>query len=256
MNVHCKRCGHEFEYKYLLLKHLNRKKSCEPTKSDISVDLLIDEIDESKNKKYSCRACFKKFKSFQTRWYHEKTCEKISEKTEEKIEEKPVQKNNQIVDIDNLKKYLLKEIKNEVVKKTENEKNLEKNIKTLNLELQYYKNRKNENFYQLLLENFLGGTHKKLKSGITDITTDYCHAEIKQWKSFKEAIGQLTCYNIQDPKPELHLYFFGKYSAKERTIELIKECNKFKIFSCEDLDDGVRIIDCITNEEVYKYKAP
>ena len=54
----------------------------------------------------------------------------------------------------------------------------------------------------------LQGGHKKLKSGITDITTDFIHAEIKNWDSWKDAIGQLCVYQINDPKEKLEVYFF------------------------------------------------
>lgn len=58
------------------------------------------------------------------------------------------------------------------------------------LEIKYEEliNKKNEIYYQRkLLE-----THKKTTHGITDITTNNEHIEIKHWKNYKNALGQIT----------------------------------------------------------------
>lgn len=49
----------------------------------------------------------------------------------------------------------------------------------LKIELMYLKNKRSEKFYQTLLETYTGETHKRLPSGITDITTDISRIEIK-----------------------------------------------------------------------------
>lgn len=67
-----------------------------------------------------------------------------------------------------------------------------------------------EDFYQAILERHLGGAHKTLPLGTTDISTDVLHAEIKVWDCYKEGVGQLITYQLLDPKDELHLYLFGK----------------------------------------------
>jgi hypothetical protein len=87
---------------------------------------------------------------------------------------------------------------------------------------------KNEYFYQKLLEDIVKGEHKKLKCGITDITTDISHIEIKQWKSYMAGIGQLLCYNTEDPKEELYLYLFGKRTDKLKKLVLL-HCEEFNI---------------------------
>jgi len=122
------------------------------------------------------------------------------------------------------------------------------------LELQYYKNRKNEAFYQLLLEQYLNGTHKTLSCGITDVTTEKCHAEVKEWKCWKEAVGQLTCYNLVDPKPELAMYMFGKYtdSCKAHATEVAKG-GGFRIFEFKEDTRKVYIEDCFTKEVMFEY---
>jgi len=63
--------------------------------------------------------------------------------------------------------------------------------------------------YQKILERVLRGTHKHLQSGITDVTTDTFHAEIKNWDSVAAVIKQLFAYNNASPRPELRAYMFG-----------------------------------------------
>jgi len=151
----CKRCGYDCAYKYLLKRHLNRKIPCEPLQNDISVEYLLEEInnDDLTNKRFKCIFCAKLFTDPSNKLKHQKICNSRIDQLKE-IVEKLVIKNN------------------DLEKKSLNNVNI-------NLELQYYKNRKNEKFYQLLLENYLGRTHKTLSCGVTDITTDKCHAEIK-----------------------------------------------------------------------------
>lgn len=84
-------------------------------------------------------------------------------------------------------------------------------IDRLRLEVAALKERKNEKFYQECLETFKfpGSSHCRLSCGITDITTDVLHAEIKAFDCWKEAIGQLLAYNLEAPRDELHVYLFG-----------------------------------------------
>ena len=99
------------------------------------------------------------------------------------------------------------------------------------------------------------GAHKTLSCGITDVTTDSCHAEIKEWPSWKEAIGQLTCYNIADPKEKLEMYMFGKYkqSCKDEAVKIAVSC-KINIYEFIDTDNEISIISLENNEIVYIYK--
>ena len=73
-----------------------------------------------------------------------------------------------------------------------------------------------ESYYQLHLENYLNGKHMRLKSGITDITNDDMHAEIKIWKDWSDAIGQLQRYCYHEHRKELRLYLFGEYTKKDK----------------------------------------
>ena len=68
-----------------------------------------------------------------------------------------------------------------------------------------------EAVYQHALEQVLQGTHMRLGLyGISDITTDQCHAEIKEWQGWRGTISQLLLYNMASPRKELRVYFFGE----------------------------------------------
>jgi hypothetical protein len=85
---------------------------------------------------------------------------------------------------------------------------------------------KNELYYQKYLEKVFGSTHKKTNHGITDITTNTEHIEIKHWRNYKQALGQLISYNQNDNK-QLSAYFFGnvKDELKQKVVTLFVENN-------------------------------
>ena len=67
-----------------------------------------------------------------------------------------------------------------------------------------------EQHYQRKLEDLLGGRHAKTKYGIIDILTDTTIYEIKIWKNYKNALGQLLCYGKDYPDRQLAKIFFGR----------------------------------------------
>lgn len=125
-------------------------------------------------------------------------------------------------------------------------------IKKLQVEIAILKDKKDESVYQLLLQNFLGGKHLQLNIGVTDISTDRLHAEIKLWNCWKEAIGQLLVYNKEAPRETLYLYLFGKYSkkCKVKAVEMIQSFG-IKPFEVEVVKDEFRITDLVTSEIIY-----
>ena len=234
----CERCGYETKHKHCLLAHYQRKKHCVSiTIIDKPINTLIDSL-VTKNELglHQCNYCERRFNNRSNMLKHKKICK-----------QKPDEVNQQILKMQQQIKKQQEQIEAIKQQPLGNDK--------INLELQYYKNRKNEKFYQLLLENYLGGTHKTLSCGITDVTTDTRHAEIKEWSSWKEAVGQLTCYNIADPKEKLDIYVFGKYAqkCKDEAIKIVISC-KIDIYEFVDTDEGVSIISLKNNEEIYKYK--
>lgn len=67
----------------------------------------------------------------------------------------------------------------------------------------------------------------KLPIGITDITTDEMHAEIKEWNLWKHALGQLIVYNCSRKRDRLCMFLFGKYAAaaKKTAVETLLQQN-------------------------------
>lgn len=123
----------------------------------------------------------------------------------------------------------------------------ELNNKVIELE-----SKRNESYYQRFLERKLSGTHKRTKFGITDITTDKEHIEIKHWKNYKAALGQLLSYNHHDNKI-LSVYFFGTIDDKQREniIELYSS-KGVNINELIDTLDGIQIREVKRQIEVTK----
>lgn len=80
MVFECKRCGYNTTKRVDLIKHLNRKKICNPILSNISAEQLIMEIPEPKiitketDITYNCKYCNRKFNSSGNRSKHHKKC--------------------------------------------------------------------------------------------------------------------------------------------------------------------------------------
>lgn len=75
-----------------------------------------------------------------------------------------------------------------------------------------------EKYYQQILQKKYGYSHKHLPCGISDITTPNKHIEIKIWKSYKEALGQILSYNYCDQKDILEVHLFGEYPEHKKKI--------------------------------------
>jgi regulator of replication initiation timing len=101
--------------------------------------------------------------------------------------------------------------------------------------------KKNESYYQKFLEKYFNATHKKTKFGITDISTNNQHIEIKHWCNYKAALGQLLSYNFNDNK-SLAAYFYGsvKEEQKQNIIELFTSKN-VSVYEFVDGLDGIKI---------------
>jgi hypothetical protein len=246
----CKRCGYDTKQKCHLVRHLKTKKICQPTLEDIERGELLKELEKKYNEiTYDCEFCKKRFNSASNRSKHKQTCKKrynivpaqMSSPHQTQTYTVLVQQN----DVYELKLHI-SNLQTQIL-------NIQKN---LCLELQFYKNRKHEKFYQKLVEHCLCGTHKKLSCGETDITTDDCHVEIKHWPQWKESVGQLTCYNKVDPKPRLAIYMFGKYkdTCKNQAATIIKSCG-FELYEFKESEDcEVYIEDFFSKQKVFSYK--
>lgn len=80
--------------------------------------------------------------------------------------------------------------------------------------------KRSETFYQKYLEDKLGASHTKNKYGVTDIETEDTVIEIKSWKDFKGAIGQLFSYTKHNHKQK-KVYFFGETPSSQKVNEIV-----------------------------------
>ena len=114
------------------------------------------------------------------------------------------------------------------------------------LRLESLEAKRNEIYYQKYLEKRLGATHKRTIYGITDLSTKDEHIEIKQWRDYKKALGQLLSYNFKDTK-NLCVYFFGtiKDDKKINVIDLFRSKN-IKVYEFIDTLQGI-VINCLFN---------
>jgi hypothetical protein len=115
--------------------------------------------------------------------------------------------------------------------------------------------KRNESYYQKIVEEVLQGKHKVLQSGITDVTNADTHAEIKQWKKYKYLVGQLLSYNMYDNKPNLQAYMFGDYLPAKKKVAL-KVFNYYNIHPFEFVPDyrtnKMLLIDINRNKVILK----
>lgn len=236
----CKRCEYSTSIKSNLLNHLRRLYPCATSNSgqDIPCEVLLKEFE--KKGAFMCRFCNKTFLNRSSSYRHQGKCQVKKSESREDLE------------IEKMKNEIL-EMKNEI-KLLKNRKILERENQRLRNELLKYKTKRTEEFYQVVVENFLGGSHAYLSIGVTDVTNNDTHAEIKEWSSWKHALGQLIVYNTELPKEKLHLYLFGKYDerARQKAVKIITSKN-IKCFDCKDDGSLVTIVDMATGKKVFTY---
>ena len=113
-----------------------------------------------------------------------------------------------------------------------------------------------EDFYQLNLENHYKCSHVKCFYGVTDITTDDSHIEIKRWSIWKSAFGQLLAYQMTLKRTHLKLYLFGRRPRISVVEQMVKHLNTFGVtlfhLDYDEQNDIIRVID-VRDEEVSEY---
>jgi hypothetical protein len=237
----CKRCEHKCGTKANLISHLSRKNPCEPIISDIPASSLIAELTHKvyNEKTYDCKFCAKKFNSYKNCWRHHKIC--LLGKCIENDSKKPTQDNVSLnIDIEKLQKTI---------------KDKDAVIEDLKIKNMILSKKRNEAYYQRLLETYFKAGHKKIgKVGITDITTDTSHIEIKKWDCWKEAIGQLFVYNNHCPRDDLQVHLFGKYD-EEYKKDAIKDLllANIKCYEFQHNGDNVDIVCLQTNDIIHTF---
>ncbi len=79
--------------------------------------------------------------------------------------------------------------------------------------------------YQRYLEKVTGGRHLRTAAGITDLTGETFHIEIKRFNGWKGGMGQIQAYNRDTPRQELILYLFGKTPGSTQLLqEIVDTC--------------------------------
>lgn len=102
-----------------------------------------------------------------------------------------------------------------------------KEISVLKEQLQYKDETRLERYYQKYLEKKYNGTHRKTSFGFSDIENDDVIIEIKNWKKYKECLGQLITYTSEtNEKKQKIAYFFGdKPSYINKVLLLFSQHN-------------------------------
>ena len=110
-----------------------------------------------------------------------------------------------------------------------------------------------EEIYQKALEKYLHGSHCKFKNGVSDVSNDKLHAEIKIVNSWKSALGQLLYYNYASPKDELHMYLFGKKPNNLDLKELATFLKSYNVtlFYMELKNETINCTNVIDNNIIY-----
>ena len=130
MSIICDRCGRDFKKMDNLRRHLNRVYICQPTKADISIEILRSKY-ACKKGVYACENCGKVYKTSSGKCKHKKTCLKQDKEKDKIIQEKDT---------------LLKEALEKIDKEQQSREKLEEQVKELLLQKQCVQNITNNNF--------------------------------------------------------------------------------------------------------------
>lgn len=117
---------------------------------------------------------------------------------------------------------------------------------------------RNEHTYQKILEHVYSGAHKYIRGiGITDITTDDMHLEIKRWPLWKNGMGQLIAYNTEVPKDKKVLCLFGEYGTerKAKAIQTLVK-NDIRVLEIHESASQVQVYDPIDGTVLFRVLAP
>jgi hypothetical protein len=118
---------------------------------------------------------------------------------------------------------------------------LQKTLKRIELlETQFHNttDRELEITYQKYLEIKFGASHGRNAHGISDIETDDSIIEIKHWKNYKSAIGQLECYSDATRHKRKILYLFGQKPKDIKFVIRICQDKHISMFHLLQLDNG------------------
>ena len=191
----CERCQKVCCSKFSLIQHLKKKTPCIAAHSQRNTSDILNEIAPgSADVSYDCDFCNKHFAQQSSLGRHKLVCKKKDDKFAQ-LSATVAQLRNELEDI-----------------KAQRDQQLE-TLMQVQPTHDVLASSELETFYQSLMEGLLGAGHKRLSTGVTDITIDGLHAEIKRWTCWSQALGQLDKYQHADAKSELRVYMFGKFGA-------------------------------------------
>lgn len=122
---------------------------------------------------------------------------------------------------------------------------LEREVQLLNDRL---RDPKLEKFYQTYLEQKFQASHTRVSHGITDIETDDSIIEIKNWKNYKTAIGQLLSYTNRNNKKRIAYFFGNKPKNMEEIIHLYQSYN-IEIYHIYEDSTKIIVEEVLTSAE-------
>lgn len=215
MEFICPRCHYVAKQKRLLWYHLNRVKPCKNEFSSETPYSILDRLKFRSDLPVKCPTCPQSFHTKQGLYHHykNKKCQAMQRTAPSTTEATHTQAET-LAETDHSSSVASTSMQDVVM----NEPAI----------ISSCQRKQTEDVYQKILERHLGGTHQYLRIGVTDITTDMFHAEIKEWSCYKEAIGQLMCYNCEDPRLELRLYLFGKEFTSQLSC-MLAACKQLRI---------------------------
>ena len=220
MHYKCPRCGYSTIYKTNIRAHYSRITPCDAKSSVTPLSDLLEELTKSKTD-FVCDYCKRGFTTRSGLWRHMVGKHTNEYSVAKKNRDELKLRRNEAEELTKLRheNLILRTLAaSNAITHMSDEKHGISKFKNLDILLKTCTNAQTEDVYQAILESYLGGTHKILSIGITDITTEHFHAELKEWKCWKEAIGQLLAYNTVDRKKELRMYLFGR-KPKEDTVK-------------------------------------
>lgn len=78
---------------------------------------------------------------------------------------------------------------------------------------------KTERYYQKILEKYFRGGQKACDLGQADIVNDELLIEIKDWKNYRDALGQILMYSNYFPKRLRMIIYIGNAPPHAQTIK-------------------------------------
>lgn len=250
----CARCHITCATKSSLIRHLRAKTLCPPTFSNLSAEELIYSLHVHYSRSYTCGECGCGFTSVFAMKRHHSTAHPTPPQAPQQTAQAPRCESTQASPSPLVEKTM--RLEKEFHQLQSSYKQMARVLERQEMQLMHLKSRKKEVFFQKVLEQYLGGTHFVFGNGVSDITTDKIHAEIKNWDCWKEVIGQLLYYKDCEPKDELHAYFFGQCTdeKKQKVVSVLVK-QGIKVFECVPTETGCDIIDLLTGTKLHTWTA-